>query len=109
MDDLIVVLCTAPNTEAARSLAQAVVEGGHAACVNLVPGVQSVYRWEGKLVEDAEVLMLMKTTHQAYPALEAALRAAHPYEVPEILALPAVAALGDYAAWVGQSVASRQI
>lgn len=104
--DYLVVLMTAPDMESARALACALVEKRLAACVNILPGVTSFYRWEGRLQEDAEVLLLAKTHRQRLEALQAEIRAVHPYQVPEIIALPVVAGLEAYLNWVGESVLS---
>ncbi len=95
----VVVLCTFPDVEKARVIAALLVERRLAACVNLLPGVESIYRWEGKVERAGEVLAVIKTTR--YPELEAALKELHPYEVPEILALPVAAGLAGYLEWLG--------
>jgi periplasmic divalent cation tolerance protein len=95
-----VVLATAPDAEVGGRLAQALVGEKLAACVNLVAGVRSIYRWQGKVQDDAEVLLVIKTTEARLPALCARVRALHPYELPELLALPAVGGSADYLAWV---------
>ena len=100
-----VVLCTAPP-EAAADLARGLVEAGLAACVNRLPGVTSVYRWEGAVQEDAEVLLVCKTTAAALPALEDHLRARHPYDVPEVVALEAAHVEPRYLAWLVGEVRS---
>jgi periplasmic divalent cation tolerance protein len=97
----LVVLCTFPDVEQARGIAAELVERRLAACVNLLPGVESIYRWEGKVERAGEVLAVIKTTR--YPELEAALEELHPYEVPEILALPVAAGLAGYLKWLGES------
>jgi periplasmic divalent cation tolerance protein len=97
----IVVLCTFPDVEQARAIAAELVERRLAACVNLLPGVESIYRWEGKVERAGEVLAVIKTTR--YPELEAAVKELHPYEVPEILALPVAAGLAGYLEWLGES------
>jgi periplasmic divalent cation tolerance protein len=102
--EAVVVLCTFPDLDQARQIGAALVERQVAACVNLLPGVESIYRWEGKVERAGEVLALIKTTR--YPDLEAALRELHPYEVPEILALPVAAGLPAYLAWLAE--ATRQ-
>lgn len=101
--ELLVILCTFPDPEQARQIGTALVEKQLAACVNLLPGVESIYRWQGKTETAAEVLAVFKTTRGAFPAFEKALTALHPYEVPEILALEPVAASAAYAAWVRQN------
>ena len=76
------------------------MESKLAACVNLIPQVTSIYEWQGQLEETGEVLMLIKTTKHNYPAVESALRAKHPYELPEILAVPVEQGLTGYLDWV---------
>lgn len=95
-----VVLSTAPDTEAAKSIARTLVEERIVACVNIVSGVHSVYRWQGKIEESGEVLLVMKTVQDRLSALVSRVKELHPYSVPEVLALPVDAALPAYAAWV---------
>ncbi len=99
-----VVLITAPDEETGKRLARTLVEEGLAACVNLVPGLASIYRWEGRVVEDREVLLLAKTTTLAFPKLKARVLELHPYQVPEILALPVAEGHGPYLAWLRESL-----
>lgn len=94
------VLVTAPDEEVAGRLAHAVVAEGLVACVNLVPAVRSIYRWEGDVQDDAEVLLVMKTTEENMEALCARIDALHPYDLPEVLALPAVGGSVAYLDWV---------
>lgn len=94
-----VALCTCPPSEAVR-LAGLVVEGGLAACVNVLPSVQSIYRWEGKLENEEESLLIIKTTTTGFPALRDALAEAHPYDVPEIILLDVADGLPAYIEWV---------
>lgn len=98
---VLVVLCTFPDVQQAREAAAELVERRLAACVSLLPGVESIYRWEGKVERAGEVLAVIKTTR--YSELEAALKELHPYEVPEILALPVKAGLAGYLKWLGES------
>lgn len=100
-----VVFSTAPDAETAARIARALVTERLVACVNVVAGVTSVYRWQGKLEEAAEVLLVMKTVADRIPALAARLKELHPYEVPELLALPVDAALPAYAQWVAAETA----
>jgi len=102
-----VVLCTAPDAATAERLARTLVEEGLAACVNLLAPCQSVYRWQGNLECASEVPMIIKTTAGNYPRLEARLAELHPYEVPEILALPVEAGLPTYLTWVAEQANSR--
>jgi len=105
MPDALVCYCTCPDAEVARRLAEGLVNDGHAACVNLVPGVTSVYRWQGKIEAEPEVLLIIKTDLAHYPALEASVRATHPYELPELLAVPVATGSGPYLAWLHDSLA----
>lgn len=106
MENAMLVLCTFPDLDQARQIGAALVERQVAACVNLLPGVESIYRWEGKVERAGEVLGLIKTTR--YSDLESAIRELHPYEVPEIIALPVAAGLPAYLAWVAESCASMR-
>lgn len=101
--DLLVVLCTCPDGAVATRIATALVEQGLAACVNRVPGVRSVYRWEGHVQDDAEVLLVIKTTAGRYGQVEGLVAAQHPYDVPELLALPVVAGSAPCMDWVRQA------
>jgi periplasmic divalent cation tolerance protein len=104
MTDVVVVLVTAPSAETAADLARALVEEGLAACGNVVPGLRSIYRWEGKVHDDAEALLLLKTERRLLEALKARLPALHPYQVPELLALPVEGGLAPYLEWIAASV-----
>lgn len=96
------VLTTLPDQESARQLARLLVEERLAACVNVLAPCHSVYHWEGALQENGEVPVIIKTMQDRYAALEAYLRAHHPYETPEILAIDNVQGLPDYLAWVSR-------
>ncbi|MEZ6005236.1 MAG: divalent-cation tolerance protein CutA [Planctomycetota bacterium] len=100
-----VVLCTAPDPDTADRLARDLVELRLAACVQVLPGMRSHYRWAGELQCESEVLLLIKSDARTWPALEARLQDQHPYEVPEILALPAQAWSAAYGAWLADSLA----
>lgn len=102
---LLVVLSTFPDAAAARAVAGTLVSGHLAACVNILPGVESIYRWQGKLETGAEVLAVIKTTAERYASLEARLRELHPYEVPEVVALPVSAVAENYLRWVSEACA----
>lgn len=101
---VLLVFCTFPDEAVARSVATTLVEEQLVACVTLSPAVTSIYRWEGKVETAGEVLALMKTTPATYDALEARLQTLHPYDVPEILAVPVERGLPGYLRWVGESV-----
>jgi periplasmic divalent cation tolerance protein len=98
--DTLLTLCTLPDKEIASRIAEQLVEQGYAACVNLMPSVQSVYLWHGKVESEEEVLLLIKTTRERYPDLEKAILAMHPYELPEIIAVPVELGLSGYLDWV---------
>jgi periplasmic divalent cation tolerance protein len=95
-----VALMTAPSADAAAAIARALVGEGLAACVNIVPGVRSIYRWKDELCDDAEVLCVIKTRADRFEALRERVVALHPYEVPEIIALPLAAGHAPYLAWL---------
>lgn len=99
-DAVVVVFSTAPDIEVAKSIARALVERRAAACVQLLSGLHSTYRWQGALEEASEVLILAKTTRARLPDLEVALREMHPYEVPECVAVQAAHVAAPYRAWV---------
>lgn len=103
--DTLLVLTNLPDRAAALKLARALVERRLAACVNVLPGCTSVYRWKGALEEADEVPVLIKTRAARYDELEAAIRNLHPYEVPEVIALPLARGLTDYLEWVAEETA----
>ena len=104
MTDKRLVLSTAGSQEEARRIAHALVERRLAACVNIVPGVESIYRWQGKVETAAEWLLLIKTTTGAFPRLRNALAELHSYEVPECVALVVEDGGASYLEWLGESV-----
>lgn len=95
-----VVLVTAPDAEVAEGVARALVAERLAACVNVVPGVRSIYRWEGAIEDAAEVLLVIKTRADRCPKLADRVRELHPYDVPEVVELPAVGGSRAYLDWV---------
>lgn len=104
---VLIVLCTFPDAEKARQIGAALIERQVAACINLLPGVTSIYRWEDKIEEESEVLGVIKTTEESYPALEAAILELHPYDTPEVIALPVEQSAEKYLKWVSGQVGSR--
>lgn len=100
MEQVFIVMTHLPDAATAEALAGALVEARLAACASLTTGVHSVYRWQGKIERANEVTLTIKTTQRHYAELEAAIRAAHPYELPEIIALPVVAGLPSYLHWI---------
>ena len=96
----IVILIACPPGEPAAVLARGLVDGGLAACVNHLPGMRSTYRWKGETVTEGEDLLLVKTVRAAFTAVETFVLAHHPYEVPEVVALPMVEGHAPYLAWL---------
>lgn len=99
----LVVLCTCPDEASATEIAKALLAQGLAACVNRLAGVRSMYLWDGQLRDDAEVLLVIKTRADRFGALEAAIRARHPYDNPEIIGCPVTAGAAPYLEWVRQA------
>ncbi len=98
--DIRVILMTAPDPEVALDLGRRLVEERLAACANVVPGLTSVFRWEGEVQEEAEALLILKTTEAEAKALVARAVDIHPYDVPEVIVLPVVDGHGPYLEWV---------
>ena len=107
--EVLLVLTNLPDRDSAQRIAQVLVENRTAACVNILAECSSIYRWQGKTEMASEVPLLIKTTHAAYPRLEAAIRANHPYELPEIIAVPVIAGFAGYLQWVAQETSSTLV
>jgi periplasmic divalent cation tolerance protein len=103
-DVAMLVLSTLPGPEKAAEIARALVEARLAACVSLVPAVRSIYRWQGAVSDDTETLAIIKTTAERYDELARRLVELHPYEVPEVIAIPVAAGHAAYLAWLGDAV-----
>ena len=97
---VLVILVTTANKEEAVRIGKEMVDAKLAACANIILGVQSIYRWKGKVVKAQEALLILKSTRPRYRALEKAIKAMHTYETPEILALPVKEGLDQYIGWV---------
>ena len=104
--DLQIVLCTAPDRETAEMIADTLVSQQLAACVNILPGVTSVYRWQGAIEHGEELLLIIKTSQTVWPMLEAQIQALHPYELPEIVAVPIKTGEAEYIQWLENSIPS---
>jgi periplasmic divalent cation tolerance protein len=100
MTDCIVVFVTAGSEAEAETIARALVEERLAACVNILPPIRSIYRWEGKVADDQEWLLFIKTRAQRFSAVEARVKALHSYQVPEVIALPIVQGAEGYLRWL---------
>ena len=98
--DPIVVLTTCPDEATASRIARDLVESGLAACVSRSGPVHSTYQWQGAIQDEPEVLLIIKSLSTRYPELEMRLKSLHPYEVPEVIALPVAAGAADYLAWL---------
>jgi periplasmic divalent cation tolerance protein len=98
--DFVVVFVTAPSAEVAASLAKALVTEKLVACVNIMPGLRSIYAWEGKVCDESEVLCVLKTRRALFAAVRERVVALHPYQVAEIIALPLVEGNAPYLAWL---------
>lgn len=101
----ILILCTCPTGESAQVLARILVAEQVVACVNILPQVRSIYRWQGDLKEDAELLLLIKSRRDQFDAVERLIKAHHPYEVPEIIAIAIDVGSLEYLSWLEGAVA----
>jgi periplasmic divalent cation tolerance protein len=101
-----IVLSTCPTLESAEIIAASLVEAKLAACVNIVPGLTSVYAWQGNIEKSQEYLLVAKTRLTAYPAIESAILERHPYELPEIISIPIKNGLANYLSWIDDNVVS---
>jgi periplasmic divalent cation tolerance protein len=108
MTDKIVVLTTCAVESDAERMARALVDGRLAACVNVVPGVRSFYRWKGETESSQEFLLIVKTSRDLFGALCAEMEKLHPYELPELLALPVVAGAENYLSWLQSNLRGVQ-
>jgi periplasmic divalent cation tolerance protein len=104
--EVLIVMTTLPDQESAERIASMLVEERLAACVSRLSSASSIYRWEGALETASEYPLLIKTTLSVYPGLERRLRECHPYELPEIVAIPVVAGLPDYLKWIARETDS---
>ena len=108
MSEALIVFSTCPNLEEARKIGRATVEEGLAACVQVLPQIQSIYRWQGVVEESCEALLLFKTTAELFGGLERRIAQLHSYDTPEVLAVPVSAGAARYLAWLGDSVAPHK-
>jgi periplasmic divalent cation tolerance protein len=103
MNNHIIILTTLPDEAVARSLAQELIKNQMAACINILPRMTSIYSWKGKIEEGQEHLLMIKTRAERYAAIEQAIRAQHPYELPEIIATPISHGLPEYLNWIDEN------
>ncbi len=104
MTDKVVILVTASSRRECRKIARHLVEARLAACVNITQTIQSIYRWEGKLADEKEFLLLIKSTRELFPEIKAEISRLHSYRTPEIICLPIIDGSQDYLQWVSDSV-----
>lgn len=109
MEEVLVLLTNLPDRDSAQRMAHILVENHAAACVNILPECSSIYRWQGKIESASEITLLIKTTRSVYPRVEELIRSHHPYELPEIIAVPVNAGLPAYLQWVAQEVSPINI
>lgn len=105
--EIIIVFVTVPGLREGSRISRAILKSRLAACVNVIPGVQSMYQWEGKIVRDKEAMLVMKTTRLRYRELEQKIKKLHPYEVPEVIAIPLICGSSQYIEWVTREVANK--
>jgi periplasmic divalent cation tolerance protein len=100
MMSAILIFSATDSLELAQKIASALVEAGEAACVNILPGIRSIYRWEGKVCTEGEFLMLIKSSPERFEAIRSRIRQLHTYQIPEIIAVPINAGDPDYLGWL---------
>ncbi len=109
MANELVVFVAVGSEDEAKTISHKLIEDKLAACVNIVPTIQSIFQWEGKITEEKECLLIVKTTSHAFHEVEAVIKAHHSYSVPEIVALPIKVGSSDYLSWVRQQVKSFEV
>jgi periplasmic divalent cation tolerance protein len=100
--EYMIVFVTAPTGDDGRAIAQALVREKLAACVNILPGIRSIYTWEGEICEDEEVLLIIKTRAELFETLSALVKKVHPYDLPEVISISLTAGAADYLNWIDQ-------
>lgn len=100
----LLIITTCPDPACAETIAGHLVRERLAACVNIIPGMQSIYQWQGEMVTERETILLIKTRAGAYARVEEAIRRLHPYELPEVIAVPIERGSADYLAWINSLV-----
>jgi periplasmic divalent cation tolerance protein len=108
MEQVLLVMTNMPDAQSAQAMAHRLVTQRLVACVNCLPGVHSIYRWQGTIEQSGEIILLMKTTQSRYTELEHAIKSAHAYQVPEIIAIPVSAGLPAYLQWVGEETRKEE-
>jgi periplasmic divalent cation tolerance protein len=106
MNEFSVIFCTVPNIESGEKIANLLVEQKLAACVNIVPGLRSIYRWEDKICDDCELLLVIKTRSSIFEQIKSSIKSLHPYSVPEIISIPIKDGDDNYLKWIDQNAVS---
>lgn len=109
MTDKVVILVTAPSRLESRKIARHLVNTKLAACVNIASSIESVYRWEGKIADEKEFLLIVKSTRELFPEVQAEISKIHSYDTPEIICLPIIEGSRDYLQWVSDSVRQPKV
>lgn len=104
ISDYCIVLCTCPDAKSAESIADNLVENQLAACVNIVSGMTSVYRWKGKIEKSQELLLIVKSKSAVFSTVKNAILKIHPYELPEIISIPLQNGYSDYLSWIDNNI-----
>jgi periplasmic divalent cation tolerance protein len=102
-----IILCTCPDKDTAEKIARLLVTGKQAACVNILPGITSIYLWQEKIESAQEQLLLIKANKNSYQAIETMIKKHHPYELPEIIAVPIENGLPEYLPWIDSCHSSK--
>jgi len=106
-NEIVMVFVTVPSLREASRISKAVLTSRLAACVNVIPGIQSMYQWKGKIVQEKEAMLVLKTTRLRYRKLEEKIKELHPYEAPEVIAIPLICGSSQYIEWVTREVANK--
>jgi periplasmic divalent cation tolerance protein len=106
--EIVVVLATVPSYDVGKAIARELVAKNLAACVNILPALESVYEWEGRVEESSEALLVIKTTKGSLESLTSELVKAHPYDLPEVIALPVIGGHAPYMEWVRSMTESKR-
>ena len=104
MTDFRIIYCTVPDFETAQKISRSLVDKKYAACCNILPNITSVYRWQGKIESDSELLIMIKSGTGRYAEIEKEILRLHPYDVPEIIAAPVVEGNSSYLKWIKESI-----
>lgn len=104
---IIIIFVTVPDQKEGRRISKEILTSRLAACVNIIPGIQSMYQWKGKIVQEKEAMLVLKTTRSRYRKLEQKIKQLHSYEVPEVIAIPIIYGSPQYIEWVAKEVLDK--